>query len=59
VVLGVALPKRAESLRTDNRVATLEAAKVEFEATWRQWLAVKRGLTQTQAAELLMAMRRT
>jgi hypothetical protein len=40
-------------------VATLEAAKVEFEATWRQWLAVKRGLTQTQAAELLMAMRRT
>jgi len=30
---------KPENLRTDNRVATLEAAKVEFEATWRQWLA--------------------
>jgi hypothetical protein len=33
------LPSKPESLRTDNRVATLEAAKVEFEASWRQWLA--------------------
>jgi hypothetical protein len=32
-------PSKPESLRTDNRVATLEAAKVEFEASWRQWLA--------------------
>jgi hypothetical protein len=32
-------PSKPESLRTDNRVATLEAAKAEFEATWRQWLA--------------------
>ena len=27
------------AFRTDNRVATLETAKAEFEATWRQWLA--------------------
>jgi len=39
MVLGVALSQQPESLRTDNRVATLEAAKVEFEASWRQWLA--------------------
>ena len=32
-------PSKPENLRTDNRVATLEAAKVEFEASWRQWLA--------------------
>jgi hypothetical protein len=32
-------PSKPESLRTDNRVATLEAAKAEFEASWRQWLA--------------------
>jgi hypothetical protein len=32
-------PSKPESLRTDNRVATLEAAKAEFEAGWRQWLA--------------------
>jgi hypothetical protein len=32
-------PATPESLRTDNRVATLEAAKAEFEASWRQWLA--------------------
>jgi hypothetical protein len=32
-------PSKPENLRTDNRVATLEAAKAEFEATWRQWLA--------------------
>ena len=34
--MGVAL---SESLPTDNRVATLEAAKAEFEESWRQWLA--------------------
>lgn len=28
-----------ENLRTDNRVATLEAAKAEFEASWKQWKA--------------------
>jgi hypothetical protein len=32
-------PSKPENLRTDNRVATLEAAKAEFEASWRQWLA--------------------
>ena len=32
-------PSKPESLRTDNRVATLETAKGEFEASWRQWLA--------------------
>ena len=32
-------PSKQESLRTDNRVATLEAAKAEFEVSWRQWLA--------------------
>jgi hypothetical protein len=39
VVFGVHFPSKPENLRTDNRVATLEAAKVEFEASWRQWLA--------------------
>ena len=29
----------SRSLRADNRAATLEAAKAEFEASWRQWLA--------------------
>jgi hypothetical protein len=32
-------PSKPENLRTDNRVATLEAARAEFEASWRQWLA--------------------
>jgi hypothetical protein len=32
-------PSKPEQLRADNRVATLEAAKAEFEASWRQWLA--------------------
>ena len=32
-------PSKPESLRTDNCVATLEAAKAEFEESWRQWLA--------------------
>ena len=27
-------PSKPESLRTDNRVATLEAAKAEFKASW-------------------------
>jgi hypothetical protein len=26
-------------MRTDGRAPTLEAAKAEFEASWRQWLA--------------------
>jgi hypothetical protein len=29
----------APSLRISNQVATLEMAKAEFEASWRQWLA--------------------
>ena len=32
-------PSKPENLRTDNRVATLEAAKVQFEASWKQWKA--------------------
>ena len=32
-------PSKPENLRTDNRVATLDVAKAEFEASWRQWLA--------------------
>jgi hypothetical protein len=31
-------PSKPENLRTDNRVATLEAAKAESEASWRQWV---------------------
>jgi hypothetical protein len=33
--MGAALPQQRENLRTDNRVATLEAAKAESEARWR------------------------
>ena len=29
-------PSKPENLRTDNRVATLEAAKEQFEASWKQ-----------------------
>ena len=29
-------PNKPENLRTDNRVETLEAAKAEFEASWKQ-----------------------
>ena len=32
-------PSKPENLRTDNRVATLEAAKAEFEASWEAWKA--------------------
>ena len=32
-------PSKPESLRTDNRVATLEAAKAEFEASREAWRA--------------------
>ena len=32
-------PNKPENLRTDNRVETLEAAKAEFEASWRDWKA--------------------
>ena len=39
MVWALHFPNKPESLRTDNRVATLEAAKVEFEASWRKWLA--------------------
>ena len=28
-----------ETLRASNRVATLEVAKAEFEASWKQWKA--------------------
>ena len=29
----------AETIRTDNRAPTLEQAKAEFEASWKQWKA--------------------
>ena len=32
-------PSRPENLRIANQVATLEAAKAEFEASWKQWKA--------------------
>ena len=32
-------PSKPENLRTENRMATLEAAKAEFEASWKQWKA--------------------
>jgi hypothetical protein len=32
-------PSKPESLRISNQVATLEAAKAEFEASWKQWKA--------------------
>jgi hypothetical protein len=28
-----------ETLRSSNQVATLEVAKAEFEASWKQWKA--------------------
>ena len=31
--------RRPETLRSSNQVATLEAAKAEFEASWKQWKA--------------------
>jgi hypothetical protein len=37
MVLGVALPEQAGA--QINRVATLEAAKAEFEASWEAWKA--------------------
>jgi hypothetical protein len=39
VVLGAALPHHPESPRISNQVATLEVAKAEFEASWKQWKA--------------------
>ena len=32
-------PSRPENLRIAIQVATLEAAKAEFEASWKQWKA--------------------
>jgi hypothetical protein len=32
-------PSKPESLRIANQVATLEAAKAEFETSWKQWKA--------------------
>ena len=37
--LGAAPPSRPENLRIANQVAMLEAAKAEFEASWKQWKA--------------------
>ena len=32
-------PASLRTYATDNRVATLETAKAEFEASWKQWKA--------------------
>jgi hypothetical protein len=32
-------PSKPESLRISNQVPTLEIAKAEFEASWKQWKA--------------------
>ena len=32
-------PSRRETLRSSNHAATLEIAKAEFEASWKQWKA--------------------
>jgi hypothetical protein len=32
-------PSKPESLRTSNKAATLDAAKAEFESSWKQWKA--------------------
>ena len=36
---GAEAPSGPERLRISNQVATLEMAKAEFEATWKQWKA--------------------
>jgi hypothetical protein len=33
------LPNKPQGLRTDNRAATLDKAKAEFEASWKLWKA--------------------
>ena len=33
------VPTKSPALRTDNRAATLDQAKIEFEASWKQWKA--------------------
>ena len=38
-VLGVACPPKSPGLRTDSRAPTLDQAKIEFEASWKQWKA--------------------
>ena len=32
-------PSKPEHLRADNRVATLEAAKAQFQKSWDEWKA--------------------
>jgi hypothetical protein len=39
LVLGAARPGGRETLRSSNHAATLEIAKAEFEASWKQWKA--------------------
>jgi hypothetical protein len=36
---GAEAPSGPERLRISNQVATLEMAKAEFEASWKQWKA--------------------
>jgi hypothetical protein len=39
LIVPLHAPGGRETLRASNRVPTLEMAKAEFEASWRQWLA--------------------
>ena len=37
--LALHAPSKPGEMRTSNQVATLEVAKAEFEASWKQWKA--------------------
>jgi hypothetical protein len=39
LVLGLHAPSKPGSMRISNQVATLDIAKTEFEASWKQWKA--------------------
>ena len=39
LVLALYAPSKPGTMRTDNRAATLDQAKAEFEASWKQWKA--------------------
>ena len=39
LVLGALRSQQARGMRISNQVATLEVAKAEFEANWKQWKA--------------------
>ena len=39
LVLAPHAPSKPGAMRTSNQVATLDQAKAEFEASWKQWKA--------------------